>query len=159
MARHPDLFRAGVALAPVTDWDGYDTAYTERYMGTRPRGRCLCRQLALADAGSIVGDLLLIHGELDENVHLRHSVRMLAALQRRGAVRRARDPAGPRHRTRGRGVVRSHLRDGRRLRTAAASSARAAHPGRSRAGGRFPLAAVREVGRCPPRRRAVRRAG
>ena len=30
----PDVFKAGVAVAPVTDWDGYDTGYTERYMGT-----------------------------------------------------------------------------------------------------------------------------
>src|SRR5262249_3278953 len=30
----PDVFKAGVAVAPVSDWDGYDTCYTERYMGT-----------------------------------------------------------------------------------------------------------------------------
>ena len=30
----PDTFHAGVSVAPVTDWDGYDTCYTERYMGT-----------------------------------------------------------------------------------------------------------------------------
>ena len=55
----PDVFQAGVAVAPVTDWDGYDTCYTERYMGTpannpegyrdvvgpaacRPRSAALC---------------------------------------------------------------------------------------------------------------------
>ena len=30
----PEVFKAGVSVAPVTDWDGYDTCYTERYMGT-----------------------------------------------------------------------------------------------------------------------------
>src|SRR5690606_5000699 len=34
MLRRPDIFKVGVAGAPVTDWDGYDTGYTERYMGT-----------------------------------------------------------------------------------------------------------------------------
>ena len=34
MLRRPDLFKVGVSGAPVSDWDGYDTGYTERYMGT-----------------------------------------------------------------------------------------------------------------------------
>ena len=37
MAQEPDLFSVGVAIAPVTDWAGYDTAYTERYLGTPDR--------------------------------------------------------------------------------------------------------------------------
>jgi dipeptidyl-peptidase 4 len=114
MARHPDLFRAGVALAPVTDWDGYDTAYTERYMGTpSDEAVAYAASSALTDAGSIVGRLLLIHGELDENVHLRHSVRMLAALHAAGRSAELVVLPGQRHRTRGAAAL--ALRDGRLL--------------------------------------------
>ncbi len=77
----PELFRAGVAIAPVTDWDGYDTCYTERYMGTpanNPAGYRASSALGAADR--LQGDLLLIHGMLDENVHFRHSARLVSAL-------------------------------------------------------------------------------
>ena len=77
----PDVFRAGVAVAPVTDWDGYDTGYTERYMGTpanNPTGYAASSVLNRAQALS--GDLLLIHGLLDENVHFRHTARLVNAL-------------------------------------------------------------------------------
>ena len=112
MARHPDLFHAGVAIAPVTDWDGYDTAYTERYMGT-PSAEAVAyaASSALTEAGSITGRLLLIHGELDENVHLRHSVRMLAAMQAAGRSAELVVLPGQRHRTRGAAAL--ALRDGR----------------------------------------------
>lgn len=85
MARHPDLFRAGVAIAPVTAWDGYDTAYTERYLGRPQEIPEAYRASSLLDeADGLRGDLLIIHGALDENVHLRHSIRLLAALHRAG---------------------------------------------------------------------------
>lgn len=77
----PDTFKAGVAIAPVTDWDGYDTAYTERYMSTpaeNPQG--YKNSSVLAVATELVGDLLLIHGMLDENVHFRHSARLCSTL-------------------------------------------------------------------------------
>lgn len=73
----PDVFRAGVAVAPVTDWDGYDTCYTERYMNmpkTNPEG--YKKSSALPLAAGLVGRLLLVHGLLDENVHFRHSARL-----------------------------------------------------------------------------------
>jgi len=77
----PDTFRAGVAVAPVTDWDGYDTCYTERYMetpATNPAG--YTRSSVLTRAGQLRGDLLVIHGMIDENVHFRHSARLASAL-------------------------------------------------------------------------------
>jgi len=77
----PDVFHAGVALAPVTSWDGYDTCYTERYMGTpgdNPEGYQAASVLARADA--IKGRLFVIHGMLDENVHFRHTARLASAL-------------------------------------------------------------------------------
>ncbi len=85
MLRAPDVFRVGVAGAPVTDWDGYDTHYTERYMGTPAENPDGYRHgSALTHAGELRGKLLLIHGMVDENVHFRHSARLLTALQNIG---------------------------------------------------------------------------
>jgi dipeptidyl-peptidase-4 len=83
--QRPDLFRAGVAVSPVTAWDGYDTAYTERYLG-RPQDEpaAYARSSVLERAGELGGSVLLIHGAPDENVHLRHSVRLAAVLQALG---------------------------------------------------------------------------
>jgi dipeptidyl-peptidase-4 len=85
LARAPGTFRVGVAVAPVTAQDGYDTAYTERYLGTpdsNPEGYRASSPLTCA---TDLGDqLLLIHGAIDENVHLRHSVRLVAALHAAG---------------------------------------------------------------------------
>jgi dipeptidyl-peptidase-4 len=80
--QRPDLFRAGVAISPVTAWQDYDTGYTERYLG-RPQDEpaAYARSSVLPRAGELAGTLLLIHGAPDENVHLRHSVRLVAALQ------------------------------------------------------------------------------
>jgi len=81
LLKAPDLFRAAVAGAPVTDWDGYDTFYTERYMGTpqdNPDGYRESSVLPLAAA--LRGRLLIIHGMADENVHFRHTARLLNAL-------------------------------------------------------------------------------
>ena len=70
----PDVFHAGVAVAPVTDWDGYDTCYTERYMGTPANNPDGYRESSvLTHADRLRGDLLVIHGMLDENVHFRHT--------------------------------------------------------------------------------------
>jgi dipeptidyl-peptidase-4 len=83
--QRPDLFHAGVAVSPVTAWEGYDTAYTERYLG-RPQDEpsAYARSSVLPRAGELGGSVLLIHGAPDENVHLRHSVRLAAALQALG---------------------------------------------------------------------------
>ena len=81
----PEVFDAGVAIAPVTDWDGYDTGYTERYMGTpagNPEG--YAEASVLDKAGRLDGGLLIVHGLLDENVHFRHTARFVAALIRAG---------------------------------------------------------------------------
>ena len=83
VVRHPDVFRLGVAGAPVTHWDGYDTHYTERYMGTpqdNPEG--YAQSSVMAHAGELRGALLLVHGLIDENVHFRHTARLINALIR-----------------------------------------------------------------------------
>ena len=77
----PDVFKAGVSVAPVTDWDGYDTCYTERYMGTprdNPTGYKNSSVLHAVDR--LKGELLIIHGMIDENVHFRHTARLVTAL-------------------------------------------------------------------------------
>ena len=81
MMRAPDVFKAGVAGAPVADWDGYDTGYTERYMGT-PAGNAEGYREAslLTHADELEGHLLLVHGGVDENVHFRHTARLITAL-------------------------------------------------------------------------------
>jgi len=81
LAEAPDVFHAGLAGAPVTDWDGYDTAYTERYMGTPENNAKGYRESSvLPVVGKIRGKLLVIHGMMDENVHFRHSARLANAL-------------------------------------------------------------------------------
>lgn len=83
LLRAPDIFRAGVAGAPVTAWDGYDTAYTERYMGTPEENPAGYREGSpLHRAADLRGPLLLIHGLVDENVHFRHTARLMVALGR-----------------------------------------------------------------------------
>ncbi len=85
LARRPDVFHVAVAGAPVTHWDGYDTHYTERYMGTpqdNPDG--YRRSSVMAHVEAITGRLLLVHGLIDENVHFRHTARLLNALIRAG---------------------------------------------------------------------------
>jgi len=81
LARAPDVFHVAVAGAPVTDWDGYDTCYTERYMGwpqTNPEG--YAKSAVMAHVDGIRGKLLLVHGLIDENVHFRHTARLVNAL-------------------------------------------------------------------------------
>jgi dipeptidyl-peptidase-4 len=73
----PEVFHAGVSVAPVTDWDGYDTAYTERYMGTpKDNAEGYRASSVLTHADNLCGRLLLIHGMIDENVHFRHTARL-----------------------------------------------------------------------------------
>jgi dipeptidyl-peptidase-4 len=73
----PGLFAAGIAGAPVTRWELYDTAYTERYLGMPPYDAAN----ALADADRIRDPLLMIHGMADDNVVLENSTAMWARLQ------------------------------------------------------------------------------
>ena len=76
------LFKAALAVAPVTDWRFYDTIYTERYMRTpqeNPAGYDQGAPLAYAD--SLKGAFLLVHGTGDDNVHFQNSVRLVERLE------------------------------------------------------------------------------
>ncbi|CAM8965273.1 unnamed protein product [Rhodiola kirilowii] len=81
LVRFPDIFRCAVSGAPVTSWDGYDTFYTEKYMGLPAENE------EGYEYGSVMhhvqnmkGKLLLVHGMIDENVHFRHTARLINAL-------------------------------------------------------------------------------
>ncbi|KDP43640.1 hypothetical protein JCGZ_22954 [Jatropha curcas] len=81
LARFPDVFCCAVAGAPVTSWDGYDTFFTEKYMGLpsqNPSGYD-CSSV-MHHVNKLKGKLLLVHGMIDENVHFRHTARLVNAL-------------------------------------------------------------------------------
>ncbi len=85
LLQRPDVFRAGVAGAPVVDWADYDTHYTERYLGLpeeNPNG--YRHSNVLTHAGKLQGKLLLVHGTADDNVYFQHSVKLTDALFRAG---------------------------------------------------------------------------
>jgi dipeptidyl-peptidase-4 len=82
--RHPDVFPVAVAGAPPTDWRQYDTIYTERVMRTPQENE------AGYDAGSAVklaeklkGRVLLLHGMMDDNVHVANTFALADAWQSR----------------------------------------------------------------------------
>lgn len=78
---HPEVFAAAVAGAPVTDWELYDTAYTERYMKEpKDNAEGYRRTSALTYADRLSRPLLLIHGITDDNVHFAHSLALIEAL-------------------------------------------------------------------------------
>jgi len=78
---HTDRFRAGVAVAPVTDWLNYDSIYTERYLGLpRESGSRYGEFSLLGSAFRLKGRLLLAHGTGDDNVHLENTVQYVQKL-------------------------------------------------------------------------------
>lgn len=76
-----DIFKVGVAVAPLTDFEDYDTIWTERYMGLPQENSEAYRQSsAPTHAAKLSGRLLLIHGTSDDNVHMQNSIRMAQKL-------------------------------------------------------------------------------
>jgi dipeptidyl-peptidase-4 len=83
--RHPDLFRAGSAGAPVGDWRDYSTYYTERYMGLPDENaKGYDEASVLTWAPKLERPLLLMHGTADDNVYFLHSAKIADALFRAG---------------------------------------------------------------------------
>jgi dipeptidyl-peptidase-4 len=83
--RRPDVYKAGVAGAPVCSWQDYDTHYTERYLGLPDENAAgykasnvltYCKDLSVP--------LLIVHGTSDDNVYFMHSLKMTEALFRTG---------------------------------------------------------------------------
>jgi dipeptidyl-peptidase 4 len=87
--RHPDVFHAAVAGAPVTDWRLYDTHYTERYLGVEPDGAdrpAYEGSSVLSDAARLRRPLLLIHGLVDDNVFAAHTLGLSQRLTESGRL-------------------------------------------------------------------------
>jgi dipeptidyl-peptidase-4 len=78
---HSDRFRAGVAVAPVTDWRNYDSIYTERYMSEPADFASGYKEFSvLNSAANLKGQLLLAHGTGDDNVHMENTVQYVQKL-------------------------------------------------------------------------------
>ncbi len=78
---HSDRFRAGVAVAPVTNWRDYDSIYTERYMGLPMEDAANYKRDSVVNAAAdLKGRLLIVHGTGDDNVHFENSVQFVQAL-------------------------------------------------------------------------------
>lgn len=81
MSRGNGSFKAGVAIAPVTDWRFYDTVYTERFMRTPQQNKTGYDEgSAIKLADKLEGNLLLIHGTTDDNVHVQNTMEYTRAL-------------------------------------------------------------------------------
>ncbi len=82
---HSKSFKLGLAGAPVTDWRLYDSIYTERYMGLPNKNKeGYDRSSVLQAAANLHGKLLLLHGLIDDNVHVQNSVQLVFELQKAG---------------------------------------------------------------------------
>jgi dipeptidyl-peptidase-4 len=78
---HSDRFRAGVAVAPVTDWRNYDSVYTERYMSQPAEFSSGYKEFSVVNsAANLKGRLLLAHGTGDDNVHMENTVQYVQKL-------------------------------------------------------------------------------
>ncbi len=98
LARAPEVFAAGVSVAPVTDWRLYDTHYTERYLGDpAAHPERYLRSSVFPHLDGLSGPLLLMHGMADDNVLFTHTTKLLSALQERGAPFELMTYPGARH--------------------------------------------------------------
>jgi dipeptidyl-peptidase-4 len=81
MFRYPDLYQTGMAVAPVPDERLYDTIYQERYLGLPQENEAAFHEGSpLFFADRLRGNLLLVHGSGDDNVHFQGSERLINAL-------------------------------------------------------------------------------
>jgi dipeptidyl-peptidase 4 len=77
---HSDRFKAGISVAPVTNWRDYDSIYTERWLGL-PKDNASAYDDSMVNAASALhGSLLLVHGTSDDNVHFQNTIQMTDAL-------------------------------------------------------------------------------
>jgi len=79
---HSDRFKAGISVAPVTNWRDYDSIYTERWLGLPRDNASGYDDSIVSAAGKLRGSLLLVHGTSDDNVHLQNTIQMTDALIR-----------------------------------------------------------------------------
>lgn len=76
-----DVFKAGIAVAPVTNWKWYDSIYTERYMRRlKDNEKGYEENSPVNFADRLKGNYLLVHGMADDNVHFQNTAEMANAL-------------------------------------------------------------------------------
>ena len=81
MFRHPEIYKVGMAVAPVPDIRLYDTIYQERYMGLLPENeKDYEASSPITHAAGLKGDLLIVHGTGDDNVHYQGTERLIDRL-------------------------------------------------------------------------------
>ena len=80
-----DYFTHGISSFPVTDWRLYDNVYTERYMDT-PKSNPLGYEFGsvISHANKLKGKLLIVHGMMDDNVHMQNTMQLISKLQDEG---------------------------------------------------------------------------
>ena len=82
LTRGADYFTHGIALFSVTDWSLYDTHYVERYMGKPSENPAGYRDASvLTYAGKYHGMLRIVHGTMDDNVHMQNSLQLIDTLE------------------------------------------------------------------------------
>jgi dipeptidyl-peptidase 4 len=75
---HSDRFATGVCVAPVTNWRLYDSAYTERYLGLPDDNQKIYQDdSVMSSAANLHGDLLMVQGTGDDNVHMQNTIQMI----------------------------------------------------------------------------------
>jgi dipeptidyl-peptidase-4 len=83
--RHPEVFAAGSAASPVTDWRNYDSIYTERYMWIPEENKAgYDAGSAMTYAANLKGRLLIYYGTADNNVHPANALQLIKTLQQAG---------------------------------------------------------------------------
>ncbi len=82
---HSDRFKAGVSIAPVSNWRLYDSIYTERYLGLPSANeKGYATSSPINDAAHLSGALRIAHGTSDDNVHIQNTIQMTQALIKAG---------------------------------------------------------------------------
>ena len=96
---HGTAFNVGVSGAGVSDWHLYDSIYTERYMSTPQRNaEGYNTSSNVKAAANLHGNLLIVHGMVDDNVHLQNSVQLVYELEKAGKTFEMKFYPGPRSR-------------------------------------------------------------
>ncbi|OYT12197.1 MAG: S9 family peptidase [Bacteroidetes bacterium 4572_112] len=81
MTKGADYFKAGIAVAPVTNWRYYDNIYTERFMRTpQENANGYDDNSPISHVSKLKGKYLLVHGITDDNVHVQNSMDLVTAL-------------------------------------------------------------------------------
>ncbi|MCB9882309.1 MAG: DPP IV N-terminal domain-containing protein [Planctomycetes bacterium] len=84
---HSKKFKCGIAGAGVYDWELYDTIYTERYMKKPQNNRAGYASSSVVKAArNLHGQLLIVHGTMDDNVHMQNAIQFIDALQKAGKM-------------------------------------------------------------------------